>query len=101
MLIKQVELNRKKEFIAITLNPQDKAFIVHITSTNRDLDAYISRRPLITSVKADKTHIPGPFEYIEFADIFFKDLTAELLEYIRANDYAIEHNESLFLCSII
>ena len=40
-------------------------------------------------MKADKTLTSIPSKYADFADFFFKDLMAKLLEHITINDYVI------------
>lgn len=41
-------------------------------------------------MKADKAFTFIPFKYIDFADVFSKNLAAKLSEYNKINDYAID-----------
>lgn len=52
-------------------------------------DVHFFRQAQIALLKADKTLISTPSEYVDFANIFFSDLAAKLLEYIKINNYTI------------
>lgn len=89
--IKKIKLIGKKEFIAIVLDLDDDAFIIHIifiVSTSSDL-VHLSRRAQIALPKVDEVLIAIPSEYADFANIVSPDLIAELPKHIRIKNHAI------------
>ena len=90
MIIKRLELIRKKEFVAATLNPKNKVFVVYISSISQDLDVHPFWRAQIASLSTDEALTFISPKYTDFADVFCKNLVAKLLEYIGINDYAID-----------
>ncbi len=89
---KQVEQIGKKEFAVVALDPEYKAFVVHIAALNVDLGDKVhpSRRTQIAHLKADKAPTKDPSEYVDFADVFSPKLAAELPEHTEINDHVIE-----------
>ena len=88
---KRIELEEKKEFAAIALNPKHKTFIIHIASlSSTPLNIYPSRRPQISGLIVEETSIKVFNKYIDFADMFFSDLASKLLKHTEINDNAIE-----------
>ncbi len=89
---RQVELIRKKEFAATALNPEHKAFIVHVAALSIDLGdkMNLSRRAQIAYLKADEAPIKVLSEYADFADVFLPNLVVKLPEHMKINDHAIE-----------
>ena len=81
MTIRQVELIRKKEIVAVTLDPKDKVFVVYIASIIRDSGIYLSCKASIAFLKLDKTFTPIPSKYADFADLFSKDIVTEFPKY--------------------
>lgn len=86
---------KKKEFVATVLDPNDKTFVVYIvffviTSTNINL-SYKAQIALLIQNKAFTIILS---EYGDFANMFFFNLVAELLEYIGIKDYLINLIES-------
>ena len=53
------------------------------------MDIYLSQKAQITSLKTDKAPDSVLSEYFNFINIFSKDLTAKLAEYIRINIHII------------
>ena len=90
--IRQVELIGKKKFIAATLNPEHKAFVIYVTTLSVDSgdEVHPSKRAQIVHFKADKAPFEVPSEYADFIDVFSLKLAAELLEHTGINDHAIE-----------
>lgn len=43
-----------------------------------------------TLLKADETFISVPSKYVDFVNVFSKDLAAKLLEYTKINNHAID-----------
>lgn len=77
--MKQVELIRKNKFLIIALNSESEAFIylvAFISSTG--LDVYSFRKSQIALQKIDETSTSNSSKYIEFIDIFFKNLATKL-----------------------
>ena len=90
--IRRVELIEKKEFVAVALNPEYKAFIIHVTALTIDPDNEVhpSKRIQIAYLKADKSLTKVLSEYTDFADVFSLKLAIELLEYMGINDHTIK-----------
>lgn len=79
----------KKEFATVAFNLEDKVFVVYLTFINQDLDVHPSWIAQIALLKADKTPTSVYSEYINFINIFPKDLIVELSELIEINDLTI------------
>ena len=71
------------------LNLEDKAFIVYIASISQDTDVHPFWRAQIGLLKADETPTSIPPEYVDFTNIFSKDLVVKLPKHIGMNDHAI------------
>lgn len=89
MIIKQIELIRKKVFIVAILNLKNEAFTVYIASIDQNSDVYTSFKTQIVFLKANKISIFVLSEYADFTDIFYKDLVAKLLKYPKINNHVI------------
>lgn len=90
---KRVELIKKKEFIAITFNPDNKIFIVHIIfliSLALGLKFYPFYKAQIVFLKVDKSFISALSNYTSFMDFFSKNLAAKLPEHTKIKDYTID-----------
>lgn len=88
-----MKLVGKKTFAAIAFNLDNRIFVIHISSVIRSdlyLKIHFSRRSQITSLKADETSTSVASNYIDFIDIFSKDLIVKLLKYTQINNYAID-----------
>lgn len=86
----QIELVGRKEFVAVTLDPKDEIFVVYVTTlTSFSSDVYLFQQIYIAILKIEEISIAIPNKYIDFADVFSPDLSAEFIEYIRINNYAI------------
>ena len=92
MTTKQVELIRKKEFVAAALDPEHEAFVVHIAAFSIDPgdEVHLSRRAQVAYLKADDTLTKVSSEYSNFADVFCPKLATKLSKYTRINDHIIE-----------
>lgn len=87
-----MELVKKKEFIAATLDSKDMIFVVHIASlsipnTNK---VYSSCRAKIDSLKVDQACITIFAKYSNFADGLSLKLAAKLPEHTRIINNAID-----------
>lgn len=103
--IRQVELIKKKEFVATAFDPQDKTFIVYIVSLTISIiisDIHPSCRVHIAFLNANKIFTTIFLEYFNFIVVFNSELTIKLLEYTRINNYIIDwiNNKQLLYKSI-
>lgn len=89
-ITRQFKLVRKKKFAITAFDLDDKIFIVYIASIASLDSMHPPRRAQIVLLKAHETLTAILSKYVDFADIFFLDLTIELLEYTRISNYAIE-----------
>lgn len=80
---------KKKEFAATTLDLEDKAFVVYVVSIIQDLNIHPLWKAQIILLKANKAFISIPPEYVDFINVFLKDLVAELPKHFKINDYTI------------
>ena len=48
LIMKQVEIMRKKKFVAIALDLKNKGLIIHIASISKDLTVYLFYKAHIT-----------------------------------------------------
>ena len=94
---KHIELVGKKEFAAAVLDPEHETYVGHVGSVSSNtspnsfpLDIYPFQRPQISGLIAKKAPTKVSAEYLDFADVFFLNLTSELLEHTRINAHAIE-----------
>lgn len=83
---RQVELIEKKEFAA---DSEDEVFEVHVASIRQDSDVHLSWKALRAWLRADDIPTSVLLKYVDFPNIFFKDLEAKLPKFIRINDHAI------------
>ena len=79
---RQVKLIEKNEFTVIALNLENKAFVIYVAFINQDLDVHHTQRAQIASLKADETPTSISSKFVDFADVFFKNLAAKLSEHI-------------------
>ena len=63
LIVRQVELIRKKEFADVALDLENKTFVVHETSISQDWDIYHFRRIQMALLKADETYISVSTKY--------------------------------------
>lgn len=81
--------NRKKEFIAKAFNLKDRAFVIYIVFISQNSNIHPSCKAYIASLKTGKAFNSVLSKYTNFVDIFFKNLIAKYLKYIRINNYTI------------
>ncbi len=89
---RRVELIGKKEFATAVLDPEHKAFVVHVVALSVDLadEVHPSKRAQIAHLKADETSTEVPRKYTDFTDVFSSKLAIELSEHTGINDHAIK-----------
>lgn len=90
LILSQVQLIRKKEFLATNLDSKDETSILYIASIIIDINVHLLYISQIAFLKANKTLTCMLFKYTKFAEIFFKDLVAELPKHTKINDHAID-----------
>ena len=85
-----VELIDKKEFAKAVLDKYIKAFVVHVSSLSLRSKMMINpaRETQILLLLAEEVTVPA--EYLNFADVFSKELAEVLSECIGINKYAIK-----------
>ena len=96
---RRVKLIDKNTFTAAALDLKYETYVVYVGSVNSvallsssplELDFHPSRRLQISGLIAKKTPTKIFDEYVDFADVFFSDLTSKLFDHIRINNNAIK-----------
>ena len=106
---RRVKLVGKKEFAAVTLNPEHETYVVYVAFLGvhpsrrpqifgliaekapvASFNVYPSRRSQIFGLIAKKTPTKVSAEYSDFADVFSPDLASELSKHTGINDHAME-----------
>lgn len=87
---RQIEQVGKKEFAIAALDPDNKIFIVYITSLVSfglyvEINAF--QHAQIAFLKADEAHTFVPSKY---TDVFSKNLAAKLPKSTKINNYTID-----------
>ena len=90
LLVMQFKVIIKKKFIIATHNLKNKAFIVYISFISNNSDVYLFDIAQIVFLKVNETFSFILSKYIDFIDVIFKDLVAELLEYSKINNNTID-----------
>ena len=85
--IRQVELIGKKEFAVVFLDPEYKAFIIHVATLSVDSgdEVHPSTTAQIAYLKVDEALTKMPSEYANFANVFSPKLATELPKYGISN----------------
>lgn len=74
----------------VFLEAKEKTYLVHVTSfVNSNSHFYLCQKAQIRVLKTVKVFIIILKVYISFANVFFDNLTGEILEYIEIKNYAI------------
>ena len=92
LIIRQVELIEKKEFVTAALDSKHKAFVIHIAtlSINSDDKMHPLKKAQIAHLKIDKISTKVFSKYTDFVDVFSPKLAAKLSIYTRINNYIIK-----------
>lgn len=88
-ITRQVELVKKREFAVAALDPKDEIFVVHVTPFAISDEIYSSHKVQIASFTVNEALTTIFPKYFNFTNVFFSELTTELFEYTRINNYAI------------
>lgn len=91
---KKIQIINQKEFVKVALDPNQKAFIVHIAAFTLKMTIYPSRQAQIASLKIIKIVVIVPAEYSDFTNVFSDKLAAILQEHIEINTHPINLEES-------
>ena len=83
-----VELIDKKELAKAVLDENVKAFVVHVAFFISKMLIHPTRKAQIALLIAKKITMPA--EYLDFADVFSKELAEGLPECSGINEHAIE-----------
>ena len=87
---RSIELKGKKEFAAVVLDPKHETFVFYIASLNCTLlNIYPSRRTQISGLITKEVSTEVPDKYVNFADVFFLDLTSKFPKHTLINDQAM------------
>ncbi len=91
-IFKQVEQIRKKELVAVALDPKHEAFVDHVATLSVDMSdkMHPSRRVQIANVKVDEALTKVLSKYADFVDVFSPKLATKLPEHTEINDHAIK-----------
>ena len=79
----------KEKVYSYSSTSKNEAFVIYVTSISQDSDIYPSWKAQIALLKADETSTFILPKQADFADVFSKNLTAELSEYTGINNHAI------------
>lgn len=88
---------RKKEFATTYLGPDNKNFLVYITSFinfNLSLEIHLFYKIQIVFLKIYKSPISVFSKYANFENIFSKNLVVKLSKHIKINNYIIKFVKS-------
>lgn len=67
------------------LDPDKKAFVVHIITITLEITIHSEYKAKIILIKAKKAYIFVPAKYLDFTNIFSEELTMVLPEYTEIN----------------
>lgn len=90
--MKWVKFIRKKGFITIILNLNNKAFVIYIaffTNLNLSINNYLFYKVQTTFFKVNNILIVVLSKYYNFTNNFFLDFIGKFLEYIKINNHLI------------
>ena len=69
---------------------EQEVFVVHVAIFFKLIEVHPNWKVRIATLIADKALVIIPAEYLDFKNVFFKESTAVLPEYIEINTHAIE-----------
>lgn len=84
---RQVKVIDQKEFAVVTLDPEKKAFVVHVAFFSLGSRINPAWEAQIGALNSEKVVVPP--EYSDYADVFSKAFAMELLEHTNINDHPI------------
>ena len=94
LIIKKVQIISPKECAKATLNQDQKAFVVHVTTLFNPMKMHPDQKVQIAAWIADEVLVTILAEYLDFEDIFSKESAAVLPEHIEINTHAIDLEKS-------
>ena len=83
----KVEIIDKKEFATVTLNKENKTFVMHIAAFSVDSNVHTSQQAQIFLLDIEKVTISS--EYADYTDVFSPNSTTELPKYTDINNHFI------------
>ena len=87
---KKVQIIDQKKFAKAALDPKKKTFMMHITTITLGRTIHPKHEAQIVLLKAEKTPVLILAEYLDFVDVFSKELAVVLSEYTEINTHAID-----------
>lgn len=87
---KRVELINCQKFAIAALDLEEEAFVVHVALLEVQNIVHPFYRVQITLLIANKILVKVPREYIVCVNVFFKEVTIELPEYIGIHNHFID-----------
>ncbi len=87
-----MKLIKKKKFAGVTLNLDNKIFVIYINTLNISSDnkGHHSKKAQIAYLKMDEVFMEVRSKYADFADVFLSKLTTKLFKYLDINKDTIE-----------
>lgn len=85
-IIRQIKLIIKKDFTTTIFDSKNGALADHQAFISQDIDIYLSYRTQIAFLKADEVLKFFSSKYINFTDIFSKNLAVKISEDTKIND---------------
>ena len=89
---KRVKLLNKKEFAKGALDEESKTFVVYVAFLHLTPGIQPDKATQIAFLLTKESRIPD--EYLDFANIFFKEKALVLLEHTKLNEHAIDLENS-------
>ena len=86
---KQIKLIEKKKFTVIAFNLKDEVFIVYVAFISHDSNFHFSGRAHIAYLKTNEISTFVLSKYVNFTDVYSKNLIVKLSEYTKINDHII------------
>lgn len=91
---KKAEIINQKKFVKAILDPDQKTFLVYITTFTIWILIYLAYKAQISIFIAKKIVITISAKYFDFVNVFPKEFAVVLLEYTKINSYLITLEES-------
>ena len=89
---RRVEIIDRKEFAKAALDENVEAFVVHVSSLGSKMTIHLAREAQLALLLAKEVIVP--VEYSDLADVFSKKSANVIPELTKANEHAIELEES-------
>lgn len=90
---KKIQIIDWKEFAQVMLDFDKKTFVIYIATITSEITIYPEHKAQITFLKTKKALISVPAKYLDFANIFSKELTIVLPKHTKISTHAIDLEE--------